>query len=71
MTLDERNARRLITSQRGVLSRAQAVSWGMTAHELEHRIRPDGPWQRVLPAVYLTVTGEPNREQLEAGPHRR
>ncbi len=65
MTLDERNAKRVMASQRGVLSRAQALSWGLTAHELAHRIRPDGPWQRVLPAVYLTVTGEPTREQLE------
>ncbi len=32
---------------------------------LRHRLRPGGPWQRLLPGVYLTSTGRPTWEQLE------
>ena len=32
---------------------------------LEHRLRPGGPWQKLLPGVYLTVTGVPSPEQRE------
>jgi hypothetical protein len=36
-----------------------------TAAGLRHRYRPGGPWQRLLPRVYLTSTGEPTVEQLQ------
>jgi hypothetical protein len=55
----------LMASQRGVLCRAQVLSLGVTTQGLRHRIRPGGPWQRLLPGVYLTLTGEPTREQRE------
>src|SRR5260221_9461963 len=55
----------LMASQRGVLCRAQVLALGLTAQGLRYRIRPGGPWQRLLPGVYLTVTGEPTREQRE------
>jgi hypothetical protein len=50
-------------TQRSVLSRAQAQSLSFTADAIRHRIRPGGPWQRLLPGVYLTETGEPSWEQ--------
>jgi hypothetical protein len=50
--------------QHGVLSRSQAVACGLSLDALRHRIRVGGPWQRLLPGVYLTSTGEPTREQL-------
>ena len=37
----------------------------MTDRQLRYRIRPGGPWQRLLPGVYLTVTGTPTRRQRE------
>jgi hypothetical protein len=37
----------------------------MTPELLRHRIRPSGPWQRLLPGIYLTVTGTPTRRQNE------
>ena len=37
----------------------------MSPEELRHRIRAGGPWQRLLPGVYLAATGEPTRRQLE------
>jgi len=30
---------------------------------LQYRIRPGGPWPRILPGVYLTSTGQPGRDQ--------
>ncbi|HEY3977393.1 MAG TPA: hypothetical protein VGM79_08990 [Streptosporangiaceae bacterium] len=55
---------RLAASQYGVITRAEAGQCGLTPRMVEHRIRPGGPWQRLLPGVYLTQTGEPGREQL-------
>jgi hypothetical protein len=65
MTADEAAVAETLTRQRGVLSRAQAFAMGITANGLRHRIRPGGPWQRLLPGVYLALTGQPTREQLE------
>ena len=48
-----------------VLSRAQALASGITPDMLRHRARAGGPWQRLLPGVYLTVTGTPTARQLE------
>ena len=65
MTLDDKAAAYLFPSQRGVLGRLQTAELGVTPDGLRHRIRPGGSWQRMLPGVYLTVTGEPTRKQLE------
>jgi len=62
---DDRNVQWLLASQRGVLSRAQALADGTTAAGLRHRLRPDGPWQRLLRGVYLTSTGAPTSIQLQ------
>ena len=43
-----------LAAQHGVISRAQTVACGMTAGTLRHRIRAGGPWQPLLPGVYLT-----------------
>ncbi|HEX8006836.1 MAG TPA: hypothetical protein VF482_10455 [Trebonia sp.] len=32
---------------------------------VERRITPEGPWQKLLPGVYLTVTGRPAEDQRE------
>jgi hypothetical protein len=55
---------RLAASQYGVITRAEAAACGLTPRMLEHRIRRGGPWQRLLPGVYLTHTGDPSRDQL-------
>jgi hypothetical protein len=65
MWSDKGYAEWLLASQRGVLCRAQVLSLGMTIHGLRWRIRAGGPWQRLLPGVYLTVTGEPTQAQRE------
>ncbi len=55
----------MLSRQHGVISRQQAAEIGLTASTIRHRIRPGGPWQRVLPGVYLTVTGSPTVDQME------
>jgi hypothetical protein len=54
-----------VHEQEGVITRAQAIGCGISPAEIRHRIRPGGPWQRLLPGVYLTVTGTPTQRQLE------
>jgi hypothetical protein len=65
---------RLLSEQYCVVSRSQAMVCGLTADMLQRQIRPSGGWQRLLPGVYLTVTGTPTIDQrdmaalLYAGP---
>lgn len=61
---DERWVQTLLSLQRGVLTRAQALELLTTANGIHHRVRPGGPWHRLLPGVYLTSTGKPTFEQL-------
>lgn len=64
----------LIARQHGVISRGQAQYLGLTRDQLRRRIAVTGRWQRLLPGVYLTVTGAPTDDQrdtaalLYAGP---
>jgi hypothetical protein len=55
----------LIEKQDHVVARAQALAGGLTHHALSHRLRVGGPWQALLPGVYLTVTGTPTLVQKE------
>ena len=59
------NLRALIESQEYVVTRAQALTGGLTHNALSHRLRQGGPWQPLLPGVYLTVTGTPTPIQKE------
>ena len=54
-----------LRAQAHVIERNQALGCGMTLEMLRHRIRPGGPWQRLLPGVYLAVTGSPTAAQRE------
>ena len=63
--LDETALHRVLSKQDGVISRQQALDCGISLGQFRHRVRPGGPWQRLLPGVYLTVTGTPTRRQLE------
>ena len=48
-----------------VISRKQALAVGMTSHALRHRLRLAGPWQTLLPGIYIAVTGTPTTLQQE------
>jgi hypothetical protein len=49
--------------QRGVLSRPQAVSLGLTSSAIAARLR-NGRWQRLHPGVYAAFSGDPPRQAL-------
>ena len=55
----------LLRTQLGVASRQQLLAGGLTPDALRHRTRAGGQWQRLLPSVYLTFTGQPSVEQME------
>jgi hypothetical protein len=55
----------LLEKQYAVVSREQLLGLGMNDHAVQYRIRAGGPWQGLLPGVYLGVTGEPNLIQKE------
>jgi hypothetical protein len=55
----------LLARQLGVIARGQAADLGMTESALRHRIREGGPWQVLLPGIYLTCTGGPTTRQRE------
>jgi hypothetical protein len=55
----------LLPRQYRVISRSQAIACGLKPDMLQNRIRPAGPWQRLLPGVYLTVTGTPTLDQRD------
>ena len=52
-----------LTRQYQVISRSQVLAHGMTTSALRQRLRAGGPWQRLLPGVFLAVTGTPTTEQ--------
>jgi hypothetical protein len=55
----------LLATQFGVVSRKQLLALGMPDRAVQYRIRAGGPWQALLPGVYLGVTGTPNLPQKE------
>jgi hypothetical protein len=64
----------LLAGQLCVVSRGQLLTLGMTDNAMQYRVRSNGPWQTLLPGVYLGVTGAPSLLQkqmaalLYAGP---
>jgi len=62
---DRQRLASLAVRQQGVITRAQALECGMTERVVDYRIRCGGPWQTLLPGVYLTHIGRPACEQRE------
>lgn len=63
--LDQAALSATLRSQHNVIARHQTIACGMTGDALVHRLRPGGPWQRLLPRTYLAVTGSPTLDQKE------
>jgi hypothetical protein len=63
--LDRALLAKLLRKRHDVITRSQSARCGMSDRALLYRIRPDGPWQRLLPGVYLARTGEPTTDQRE------
>ena len=55
----------LLEKQVSVVSRGQLLALGMTNNVLQYRVRLGGPWQALLPGVYLTLSGTPSMAQKE------
>jgi very-short-patch-repair endonuclease len=64
-TLDQGSLDRILAKQELVVAQSQVVACGMTRKALQHRIRPGGPWQELLPRIYLAATGSPTPAQRE------
>jgi hypothetical protein len=54
-----------LEGQLHLITRQQALAVGLTRHALGYRLRHDGPWQSVLPGVYVAATGTPTTLQLQ------
>ena len=55
----------LLGQQFSVTSRGQLLVLGMKDSTMQWRVRAGGPWQALLPGVYLGQTGAPNLPQKE------
>ncbi len=55
----------ILIQQLDVIARYQAQAAGLSANALRHRLRPGGPWRKLLPGVYLAMTGAPTTLQQE------
>src|SRR5205823_1364728 len=55
----------LLAKQSSVVSRAQLLALGMKDNTMQYRVRRGGPWQTLLPGVYLAVSGVPSFSQKE------
>ena len=55
----------LLEKQSSVVSRGQLLTLGMKDNTMQYRLRRGGPWQTLLPGVYLTVSGVPSLSQKE------
>ena len=54
-----------LQAQEHVISRQQALGCGLSRDALLHRARAGGPWQRLLPGIYLAQTGAATVPQQE------
>jgi hypothetical protein len=54
---------RTLAAQHQVVTLTQAVACGISRSTLSGWCRPDGRWQKLLPGVYLTATGQPTPDQ--------
>ena len=63
--LDRDALDRILGEQLELITRQQALSAGLTGHALTHRLGPGGSWSKLLPGVYLAVTGTPTPLQQE------
>lgn len=62
---DEERLCRTLTAQRQVLTRSQALACGIPHSTVNVWCRPGGKWQKMLPGVYLTVTGKHTLDQRQ------
>ena len=62
---DQERLMRVLQVQHQVITRRQAVLCGVPHSTLDRYTAPGGRWQRLLPGVYLALTGTPTQGQRE------
>jgi hypothetical protein len=55
----------LLEKQLAVVSRGQLLKLGVSDRAMQYRLRRGGPWQVLLPGVYLAASGFPSMSQKE------
>ena len=55
----------LLRRQQDVIARTQAFERGLGREQVRYLLRDGGPWQRLLPGVYVAHTGSPSADQRE------
>jgi hypothetical protein len=55
----------LLDRQLSVASRGQLLTLGLKDNAVQYRVRAGGPWQTLLPGVYLAASGVPSFPQKE------
>lgn len=55
----------LLAKQSSLASRSQLLGLGMSDRAMQYRVRRGGPWQVLLPGVYLAASGFPSMSQKE------
>jgi hypothetical protein len=61
--IDSEKLGRILAAQQQVITRSQALGCGIPASTIGVWVRPGGKWQKMLPAVYLALTGTPTVQQ--------
>jgi hypothetical protein len=62
---DKERLGRVLQAQYQVITRRQALLCDLPHSTLGRYLAPGGPWQRLLPGVYLAVTGTATQDQRE------
>src|ERR1700722_13948584 len=62
---DAERLSQVLRSQHNVITRQQALLCGLPPSTLDRYIAPGGRWQRLLPGVYLGLTGAATQDQRE------
>src|SRR2546421_6526826 len=55
----------LLDKQLSLATRRQLLTLGVTDRAMQYRTRPGGPWQVLLPGIYLGASGPPSMRQKE------
>lgn len=61
--IDHEKLGRILAAQQHVITRSQALGCGIPESTVNVWVRPGGKWQKMLPAVYLALTGTPTIQQ--------
>src|ERR1700730_13982264 len=62
---DKERLTHVLRAQRQVITRRQALLCGVPHSTLDRYLALGGPWQRLLPGVYLALTGTATQDQRE------